>query len=243
MLETLRLRYADEDPGGVPLPVFTKTDIDSLGKALAIGLGRAKPSQDLIFHVIGARRLSSGAFARRNRVCAGRVFYRDGNLNIIFGQVQTPYRKKNVYGQTDQDFYPRNYGSRTEAAKHDVVLLTNSATRLYKSGDGVRDDWIVMEPNATAVGEVRDDKPDPVPTPASSAEPVALAEAPATPSPPPDAHSMDTTKGQPEGMGSQSTRSTENVEERLKALKQLRERELISEDVYQAKMKEILQDL
>jgi hypothetical protein len=54
---------------------------------------------------------------------------------------------------------------------------------------------------------------------------------------------MDTTKGQPEGMGSQSTRSTENVEERLKALKQLRERELISEDVYQAKMKEILQDL
>ena len=69
-----------------------------------------------------------------------------------------------------------------------------------------------------------------------------LAEAPATPSPP-EANSIDTAKEQPEGMGAQSTRSTADVEERLKTLKQLRERELISEDAYQAKMKEILQDL
>ena len=107
----------------------------------------------------------------------------------------------------------------------------------------MRDDWIVMEPGAAVVSHLPDDDPDMAQTSVSSAAPVALAEAPATPSPPPDAHSMDTTKGQPEGMGAPSSRSTENVEERLKALKQLRERELISEDVYQAKMKEILQDL
>ena len=37
--------------------------------------------------------------------------------------------------------------------------------------------------------------------------------------------------------------SAADVEERLKALKQLRERGLISEDAYEAKMKDILQDL
>ena len=40
-----------------------------------------------------------------------------------------------------------------------------------------------------------------------------------------------------------ATSSAADVEERLKALKQLRERDLISEDAYLAKMKEILQDL
>ncbi len=239
MLETLRLRYADEDPGGVPLPVFTKTDIDSLGKAFAIGLDRASPSQDLIFHVIGARRLSRGAFARRNRVCAGRVFYRDGNLNIIFGQVQTPYRKKNVYGQIDEDFYPRNYGSRTEAAKHDVVLLTNSATRLYQSSAGVRDDWIVMEPGAAAAASLPDDDPELAPA-ATGVTTAAAVEATANPSIAP-ANDNETASGRTEGTSTPS--STADVEERLKALKQLRERELISEDAYQAKMKEILQDL
>ena len=112
MLKMLRLRYADEESDVAPVSVFTKEEIDNLGNAVATGLGRAAPSQDVIFHVIGARRLSPGAFGKKNRVSAGRIFYRDGKFNIIFGQVQTPYRKKNVYGQISEDFYPRNYGSR-----------------------------------------------------------------------------------------------------------------------------------
>ena len=81
MLRTLRLRYANEDADVAPVSVFTPEEIDNLGKAVATALGRAAPSQDIIFHVIGVHQLSRGAFARRNRVNAGRVFYRDGNLN------------------------------------------------------------------------------------------------------------------------------------------------------------------
>ena len=147
-----------------------------------------------------------------------------------------------MYGQIDEDFYPRNYGSRTAAAKHDVVLLTNSAIRLNQGSSGVRDDWIVIEPGAAAGGGLSDGVPDPTPTPASSAVPVALAEAPATAAPP-AAHSVDTAKEQRERTDAQSTRSAADMEKRLEALKQLRERELISEDVYQSKIKEILQDL
>jgi hypothetical protein len=231
MLKTLRLRFADEEPDSDSISVFTQEELDNLGSAIATGLGRATPSQDVIFHVIGTRRLSPGAFTKRNRVSAGRVFYRGGHLNIIFGQVQTPYRKKNIYGQTDQDFYPRNYGSRKKATQHDTVLLGNDAVSL------TRNDWVIIEPGAAAVtatarAQPADDKPDPTPPPASSA---ALAAAPAS--------STDTAKEQAGGTSAQSIRSTENVEERLEALKRLRERELISEEAYQAKMKEILQDL
>ncbi len=215
MLESLRFRYADEEPGSVSVPVFTRTDIDNLGKALASGLDRAAPSQDIIFHVISARRLSGGAFARRDRVCAGRVFYRDGKLNMIFGQVQSPYRKKNVYGQISEDYYTRNYGSRTAATKHDVVLLQNGTASLYQSNGVVRNDWIVMQPGVVAP-----------PKPSTTTSAVAA----------------ETTSGPSEKTIAPSS-SAENVEERLQALKQLRERELISEDAYQAKMKEILQDL
>ena len=244
MLETLRLRYADEGPGSVQMPVFTQTDIDSLSKAFTIGLGRATPSQDLIFHVIGARRLSSGALARRNRVCAGRVFYRDGNLNIIFGQVQTPYRKKNVYGQIGEDFYPRNYGKREAAANHDVVLLPNAIASLYQGSGDARADWIVIKSNVAVAGDLPADKPDPVlaPTGASSAAPAVLAEVPKVPSTS-AIKSKEIATGQLERTSAEAAPSTAGVEARLKALKQLRERELISEDAYQAKMKEILQDL
>lgn len=240
MLETLRLRYADEGPGGVPVHVFTQTDIENLGKALAIGLGRAAPSQDLIFHVIGARRLSRGAFARRNRVCAGRVFYRDGNLNIIFGQIQSPYRKKNVYGQIDQDFYPRNYGNRTTATKHDVVLLPNATASLYQSSGGVRDDWIVIKPGVAAAASSPDANPE-LALATTGATAAATVEATANTSTAASANGNETASGRTEDASTPSLAA--DLEQRLKALKRLRERDLISENAYQAKMKEILQDL
>ena len=237
MLETLRFRFADEDPGAVSVPVFTRTDIDNLGKAIATGLDRATPSQDLIFHVISARRLSSGAFARRNRVCAGRVFYRDGKLNIIFGQIQSPYRKKNLYGQISEDFYPRNYGSRTTPTEDNVILLPNAAASLYQIGGDVRGDWIVMEAGVAAAANSQDDD--------SSLALAASGAAVETPAKPSTASAAGdetaSASGSTANKGAMS--SAADVEERLKALKQLRERGLISEDAYEAKMKDILQDL
>lgn len=199
VLESLRLRYAhdDDEPS---LPVFTPDEVDNLSKALATGLGAAAPSQDVIFHVVGAHRVSRGLFARRNRVSAGRVFVSDGGLNVIFGQIQTPYRKRNVYGQIDEDFSPRNYGSRIEATAHDVILLTSAAGRLLQNGVETRNDWVIVDPRLTAGGQG------------------------AASSPP-------------------STPAAADIERRLQALKQLRDRELISEQAYQARMKEILQEL
>jgi hypothetical protein len=235
MLEGLQLRYANEETDITPVSIFTKEEIDNLGTAIATGLDRATPSQDVIFHVIGTRQLSRGTFARRSRVSAGRVFYRDGKFNMIFGQVQTPHRKKNVYGQVDQDFYPRNYGSRRKATKHDVVLLTNNAASL------TRDDWVVIEPDVAVAAAPAAAQPGstPQPTPASSATPTVTAVTAGAAA----AGSTDKTMEQAAGTSTDSAELTATVEERLETLKRLRDRELISEEAYQSKIKEILQEL
>ena len=243
-LHALRLRYNDDEPDDPPVTVFSEEEIDNLSKAVATGLRRAAPSQDIIFHIIGSRRISRGMFARRNRVSAGRIFYQDGNLNIIFGQVQTPKRSKRIYGQVEEDYYPRNYGSRTKAAKHDVVLLTDSGIRLHQSGTGVRNDWLVIGPNAAVASGRSSTAADSVaaaPQP-ESATPVKTGEAPAIPvSPAADTAAIEVS--QHERAAAPTVSSTSDVEERLADLKRLRELDLISEDAYQAKMKEILQDL
>lgn len=243
MLDRLQLRYVDEVSDAPPVPVFTREEIATLSEAIAIGLDRATPSQDIIFHTIGARALSRGAFLRRNRVNAGRVFYRDGNLNIIFGQVQTPHRKKNLYGQIDQDFYPRNYGSRTDAADHEVVLLANDSVRHYRDNAGTREDWIVLDPSM-ARGEVADTAAAKAPPPSGQST-AATVERPAAPRSPeaPVAGAAIAAGPADETPASIPPAPTADIEQRLEALKRLRERNLITEEAYQAKMKEILEEL
>ena len=242
MLASLRLRFADEEAEAAPMTVFTPAELDNLGSAIATGLDRAAPSQDIIFHVVGSRRLSPGAFTKRNRVTAGRVFYRDGKFNVIFGQVQTALRKKNIYGQTDQDFLPRNFGSREKATQHQVVLLSSDAVSL------TRNDWVVIEPvvalaAATTTTEAQTTTAPPAQTapPASNAAPVVVGGAAAiaaTSSPPTSAASNSAKE-----VAGESGEMAPSIEERLETLKRLRDRELITEEAYQSRMAEILQDL
>jgi hypothetical protein len=244
MLSMLRMRYEDEETEAAPTPVFTQEEIDNLDNAVAAGLSRAEPTQDIIFYVIGARRTSPGAWLQRNRVSAGRIFFRDGNLNVIFGQVLTPYRKKYVYGQVKEDFYPRDYGSRTKPAKHDVVLLTTAAVHHYERNSQVRNDWLVIDPDVIAAVSAADRNTEPQPTQqgAKAVDAGANSRTSSNAGPPVlredrvDTDTFTETRDQ-------TTPPVSNVEQRLQALKQLRERELISEEAYQSKMKEILQDL
>jgi len=238
MLATLRLRFADEAPELAPITVFTQTELDNLSSAIATGLDRAAPSQDIIFHVVGTRRVSPGSITKRNRVTAGRVFYRDDKFNIIFGQVQTALRKRNVYGQIDEDFLPRDYGSRKKPTEHELVLLANNAASIK------RNDWLVIDSAAAATAASQPDtKPEPTPASASAAVPVVVAESATSPSSTGASSRADKAMEQAGGTSTGSAGSTAAVEERLEALKRLRDRELISEEAYQAKMKEILQDL
>lgn len=237
MLGALRFRFADQEDDARPAAVFNSEQVEILGEALATGLTRATPSEDVTFSVIGAHRLSPGAFARRNRLTAGRAFFRDGKLNLILGDIQSPHRKKNIYGRIEEDFHPRQYGSRAAPQEEESLLVAGTLATLHGSSGERRHDWVVFDPDAVGAAESRPAAstragepaaaPDvaPRPTePAASPQDGGRSAASAAPTP---------ARPQPEG----------DIEDRLETLKRLRERDLISEEAYRQKVDEILDEL
>ena len=52
----------------------------------ARALSQAGPNEDVTFVVVGQRKAVYG-LAKQRKVTTGRVFYREGKLNIIFGKM------------------------------------------------------------------------------------------------------------------------------------------------------------
>ena len=226
MLGSLRFRYSDEETNTPPAAVFNEEQIEILGPALATGLGRATPSQDVTFSIIGAHRMSPDAIVRRNRLTAGRVFFRQDKLNVIFGEIQSPYRKKNIYGRVDEDFYPREYGSRAVPAAQESLLMASTAASLRDDADGPRHDWVVFDPDAAVAL--------PGPSADVAAEGSVPAPGPAAPAPAAPVAA---------GLAEAEAEAPQDIEQRLETLKQLREKDLISEEAYREKVDEILEEL
>lgn len=234
MLSGLRFRSADDGADTPPVAVFTNEQVGILGDALSTGLARASPSQDVTFSIVDTHRLAPGAFARRNRLTAGRAFFRDGKLNVIFGEIQSPYRKKNIYGRLEEDFYPREYGSRATPEAHESLLMASTGASLHVQPEGRRHDWIVFDASSLA---------DQAPSPAQAAEP-APSEQPAA------ARSTDAALSgaatRPPGANDSPVgrdNANPDLEQRLETLKRLRDKDLISEEVYRRKVDEVLKDL
>lgn len=244
MLSNLRFSHADQERDTPPVAVFNKEQVQVLSDAFSRGLSRATPSQDVTFSVVGAHRLAPGALAMRNRLTAGRAFFREGKLNVIFGNIQSPYRKKNIYGRLEQDFYRRNFGSRTTPGAPESLLVAGTGASLHPEGDRQREDWVVFDVSAAAATDSIVPLPSPptaapdgspeqrqVPAPAAHPAPaVRPTVRPATGSP------SDEASHEPSG-------KTPDIEQRLERLKRLRDKDLISEEIYREKVDEILDEL
>lgn len=228
MLSDLRFRYADQEPDAPPAAVFNGEQVEILGEAIVAGLERATPSQDIAFSIIGAHRLSPGAFARRNRLTAGRVFFRDGKLNLILGEIQSPYRKKNIYGRIEQDFHPRQYGSRAAPQAQESLLVAGAAAALHDApGGAARHDWVVFDPDVTDTDAGQTGLPPQAVPGRPHGGTLPAADGSAT----------------REGSSQQAPDASQDIEARLETLKRLRDKELISEEAYRQKVDEILEDL
>lgn len=211
-LAALRTRGVDEDTAAAAQrPAFTTEEVRTLAPRIASALAAAGPRQDVTFSTIGSYPRSAGGLVKDPGVNAGRVFYDDGRINVIFGELQSGYRKRNVYGQLTEDFTPRQQGSRTKAAEQELALAARPGVELHSGAGGVRNDWVEIDSAAIASGTAAV-----VPVPAAAA-----AAPPATPAAKP---SMD-------------------IEQRLTKLKELRDKNLISEEAYRAKMQELLSEL
>jgi hypothetical protein len=213
-LAALRIRIVDEDTATeAQRSVFTAEELRNLAPRIASGLAKAGPEQDVTFSTIGSHPRAAGGLVKDPGVNAGRVFYVDGKINVIFGELQSGYRKRSVYGQRTEDFTLRQQGSRTRAAEHEWALAARPGIELHSNAGGVRNDWVQIDVTAAASDAAK--------APAAAARAVAPGS----------------------GEGPAVTKSSSDLEHRLKTLKELRDKNLISEEAYRAKMQELLSEL
>jgi hypothetical protein len=243
-LSALQVSIVDSDTGtAVQRPVFTREEVANLAPHVISGLAQAGPRQDIVFSTIGSRSRGAGSTIKDPSVNAGRIFYQGGKLNMIFGELQSNYRKKLIYGQRDQDFTPRRTGSRDKVSEQKIALATTSGV------GSVRSDWLAIDLAVAGAS------PPPAATAAAAPAPAATTAAPPAqsappPPPPPVVAPAPVAKSAPAPAPAAATPAapatsdrSADIERRLRALKDLKDKGLITEEAYQAKMKELLSEL
>lgn len=218
-LAALRIRIVDEDTAAeAQRSVFTAEELRDLAPRIAAGLSKAGPRQDVTFSTIGSHPRAAGGLVKDPGVNAGRLFYDDGKINVIFGELQSGYRKRSVYGQRTEDFTPRRQGSRSKSGEQEWMLAARPGVELHSNAGGVRSDWVEIDSAAVVSGAA------------------AVSQAPA-------AATLPAATAAGSGEGPAATKSGVDLEQRLKTLKELRAKNLISEEAYRAKMQELLSEL
>lgn len=246
-LAALQVRLVDPDTGSeTQRDVFTQKEIGNLAPQVASGLAKAGPRQDVTFSTIGSHPLAVGGLMKDPSVNAGRVFYEDGKLNVIFGELQSNYRKKNVYGQRNEDFSPRRLGSRSKATEQKWTLAALPGVEFHATNDGgIRNDWVAIDTAAAGSKTLAAPQPSETPPRQAASAPVAPAPVPppasvAAPVPVLDTATAPAAATEP---APKTGTSNADLEQRLQKLKELKEKGLISEEAYRAKMQELLSEL
>lgn len=229
-------------------PVFNDQEINRLAVPVTKALNRATAQQDVIFSVSSAREVTLG---RETLTTSGRLFVKDGQLNILFKLLHTDWEQRLYQEQTagampkadfisafDVENNPVPAPTRSEKARESWRLVDAQGVALQPGrADWVRIDLATVDRSRATAAEKSRLHKDASGKPADSAADrdlkarveklekkiEAAPEKAATPAAP-DAE-------------------TGALEDRLTKLKALRDKGLISEEVYEDRMREILKDL
>lgn len=120
-------------------PVFDKPELDVLARYLPTALAQSGPEEDVAFAVVGNFKAVYG-LAKEQMYTSGRIFYRDGKLNIIFGEIHGKY-----WPNADRRLYPLAPGSRFKSTVHTWALLNQPDQVFYSGSEGQRTDWVVLD--------------------------------------------------------------------------------------------------
>lgn len=126
------------------VPVFSKTELDTVARYVAQGLAEAGPDEDVIFAVIGDYKAVYG-LAKTPKYTSGRVFYREGKLNIIFGKIQEDYKSYGLYAPEDRRLKPLAPGSRSIPSEHVWNILEQPDQSFHATNEGLRTDWVILD--------------------------------------------------------------------------------------------------
>lgn len=118
-----------------PEQLFLSESVEVLVPQLVQGFRNAAPGEDVAFAIIGLYKTSLG-FARSPKVTTGRAFYKDGQLNIIFG-----FARKDFNEREDRRLAPLTPGNRLGALDGEWRLQPQSGQSGYSL---VRKDWVIF---------------------------------------------------------------------------------------------------
>ncbi len=245
------------------IPLLARSELKILGDAVQRGLSKATPNQDVTFALVGTH---LGMITNENRVTTGRIFFQQDRLNVIVGDVhnEIDYKEdRRLYpflaGRRDQAKTPARpltaqTGQQLQMNRQDWVVLDVAAAAAYQmenvqltqqelAGKTAQ----VHQQNAQLTEEVSQLK----------SEVEALKQQPSSNNTSVDPKlqqklsamqaEIEALKQQPAPVAQPSVKETtasdDSIETRLRALKRLRDQELITEQVYQQKQQEILQGL
>jgi len=209
-------------------PIFTPQEASVLGEAVARALAQAGPDQDVTFRSVGSRPLTSGKVLKGVSVNSGRIFQQAGKLNLILGDVRAKSKTRTVYGQWEEDFSEPRPAARSVSAEHEWKVVASQGVE-QNAG---RDDWLLFDDALLAALSA------PAPAGASVAAP-ATSPPSATPhQPAPVVPVAPAVQDAPAAPAASSPEA--DMERRLRTLKDLHEKGLITEEAYRAKVEEIL---
>jgi hypothetical protein len=269
MLESMELRPSGSDK---LTPVFNEEEIKVLSEYIPVGLALAGPDEDVTFALIG-HYVEAMGFLKKREVTTGRVFYQDGRINIIFGDIHREL-KETMGVKEDRRLFPFLPGSRSgSVGVQDCTILPKQGGEIFAKN---RQDWVAFQLNSAegqsiepVAQEAGEEPPvvtqntgtlspgakinEPSPAPQYAAPPAApkyspTAAAPrytAAPAVPQYTGSAVRENRQYTQGGYQAAQpaAKKSIEERLTILNNLRNKRLITEQEYRDKRMEILGEL
>ena len=225
--------------------VFTISQLNLIGKQLAKGLKEAKPGQDITFVLVGSN--PKLILLKQKYFIVGRAFYKDGKLNIILGEynkVRNDALEKYVDpgGQAGVS-YDFNFGSRLKQSnKFKATIITVPGFENMKTAKKFRHDWFMLDVALASQAYLA--KMEAIMNPVSRGERQIQTEAAKLARDRREMRAeMARMRKEMKEINSGSGSSSKTLEERIATLDQLREKELITQEEYNVRREEILNDI
>lgn len=226
--------------------VFTSLQLKILSKSLSKGLKNAKPEQDIIFVLEKAENKLLGLKEKTSN--AGRVFYKDGKLNVIMGDYE--YFRSEAFEQAYDPGgqsavpYTFNFGKRSrmskafENAHFDATGIENKRLNGER-----RHDWIVIDLKVASEAYLAgvNERKNPVTKADKQLEQEAAKLARQRREMRAEMARMR--KEVQDISNKKEPVSVKSIEERIAMLDQLLGKKLITQEEYDSKRKEILNDI
>lgn len=138
------------------LPLFTEFELGVLSQNVSTALAEARPDQDVTFAIVGWHKGGGGMFSLAvQQVSTGRVFYQNGQVNLIFGAAHRDVDSGESFATRsaetgDRRLDPFVPGMRSFTQPHKWQIAAAPGSGVYSGPGGKRSDWLIFSAQALA---------------------------------------------------------------------------------------------